>query len=73
MTSEITPRYLTEQETSKLTSIAVQTLRNNRYERKGIPFHKLGESVRYAVEDIESYMQDNKVELKSEPQNDNQN
>jgi hypothetical protein len=70
---EITPKYLTEQETAIYTSIAVQTLRNNRYERKGLPFFKLGKSVRYAVEDIERYMKKNRVELIRESQNDSQN
>ena len=58
-------KYLTEKKTSIRTSIPVQTLRNKRHEKKGIPFIKFGKSVRYAVEDIEYFMEYHTVEVKN--------
>ncbi len=55
-------RYLTEKQVSRLTSTPLRTLRNNRYLRKGLPFYKIGGSVKYSVKDIEEYMQSHKTE-----------
>ncbi|MFC1512221.1 helix-turn-helix transcriptional regulator [Candidatus Latescibacterota bacterium] len=47
-----TPQYLNEKEVSKVTGIALSSLRNQRFERRGIPYYKVGRSVRYKVEDV---------------------
>jgi hypothetical protein len=61
-----TPRiYLTEKEVAQLTKRAVQTLRNERCQGKGIPWLKLGpgkrSSVRYLWEDVVAFMEHHRV------------
>ncbi len=46
-------RYLNEREVSRLTGIAVSTLRNDRHLRRGFPYLKIGKrSVRYISSDV---------------------
>ena len=49
--------YLNEREISKLTGLSLSTLRNNRSQKRGFPYAKIGKSVRYALQDVENYMQ----------------
>ncbi len=56
------PQYLTERQVSKITSRGIQTLRNERSLRKGIPFVKLGRAVRYNLADVVEYMESRKVQ-----------
>ena len=58
---KISPVYLTEKDVSILTSFALSTLRNARFNRKGIPYHKIGRSCRYKLDDVLSYMDNHKV------------
>jgi predicted DNA-binding transcriptional regulator AlpA len=51
-----TPIWLTEKQVALLTSLSVSTLRNHRQRRMGIPYVKLGRSVRYALRAVEEYM-----------------
>ena len=53
----------TTKETARLIDQAEQTLHNNRLQRKGLPYVKLGKSIRYALEDILKYISDNKVQF----------
>lgn len=53
---EPTPIWLTEKQVALLTSLSVSTLRNHRQRRMGIPYAKLGRSVRYALRAVEEYM-----------------
>lgn len=41
---------------------AVQSLRNERFLRKGCPYIKLGRSVRYLQSDIQAYISKNRVD-----------
>jgi len=50
------PKYLREQETSKISRRAVQTLRNDRHHGRGIPYIKNGRSVLYRLDDILKYL-----------------
>ena len=59
---ETTALYLTETETSELTSIPLSTLRNHRFERRGLPYIKLNRSVRYKTTDVVEYMDARRVE-----------
>ena len=54
-------KYLTEKETSHLTSMALPTLRNNRHMGRGIPYCKVGRSVRYCWQDIIDFMEARKI------------
>ena len=54
-------RFITEVEVSSITSLSVQTLRNNRFLGKGIPYVKAGRSVRYLYQDVIAYMEDRRI------------
>jgi len=49
-------QYLTELEVAQMTKIALSTLRNHRFRGVGIPYHKIGRSVRYRLSDVLEYM-----------------
>jgi len=53
-----TPRYLTEKEVAKFTSISIQTLRNWRHRGQGPKYHKpTPRVVRYRLDDVERFME----------------
>lgn len=54
-------KYLNEVEVSKMLGISLSTLRSNRSKKKGLPFIKIGRSVRYRLSDIQKYMEEHKV------------
>lgn len=53
--------YLTEVEVSEITRLKLPTLRNHRHLSRGIPYIKIGRSVRYDPADVEAYMQKNRI------------
>lgn len=55
-------QYMTEQEVSKITGLAVQTLRNYRFQNRGFPYCKVGRSVRYRLADVLSFMESHKIQ-----------
>ena len=55
------PRYVSEKEVSKITGLALPTLRNWRFKRIGISYSKVGRSVRYSMSDVLDYMDSRKV------------
>lgn len=55
-------QLLDEKETALTVKKAVQTLRNDRHNNRGLPYIKLGRSVRYSMEDIEKYVAARKIE-----------
>ena len=56
-----TNRYLNEIEVSQLTGFALSTLRNKRFSGEGIPYIKVGRSVRYNYQDVIDYMEKRKI------------
>jgi len=60
-----TPRLITEKELSQITGRALSTLRNDRHRARGIPYLKLGRSVRYNLEDVYKYLKSKKIETES--------
>ena len=54
-------KYVNEFEVSRLIGRAVQTLRNDRFLGKGLPYVKFGRSVRYALSDVASFMESRKI------------
>lgn len=56
------PHYVSEKEVSRITGLALSTLRNWRFKRTGMTYIKLGRSVRYAMEDVLHYMESRKVQ-----------
>jgi hypothetical protein len=55
------PTYLNEKQVSEITKLALPTLRNNRFQRKGIPYCKVGRAIRYNMEDVIKYMESRKI------------
>jgi len=54
-------KYLTTREVEALTGIKKQTLVNNRSKKKGIPYSKVGKSIRYNINDVLKYMEEHKI------------
>ncbi len=50
------PQYLTEKQVAEITGFALSTLRNNRFLQRGIPYVKVGKSVRYKLGDVIAFM-----------------
>ena len=55
-------KALTEKQVAEILCQSVQTLRNHRFLGKGVPYVKIGRSVRYLVEDVERYLQKRRIE-----------
>ena len=53
--------WLTERETSEMTGISRSTLQKHRFYGKGIPYVKIGSSIRYSVKAIKAFMDANTV------------
>ena len=54
-------QLLTEKEVSSLLKSALQSLRNDRSKGRGLPYYKLGKSVRYSLADIDNYLSARKI------------
>ena len=57
-------QYLTEQEVSVITHRALSTLRNDRFNRRGISYCKVGKSVRYSLGDVIVFMESRRIETR---------
>ena len=55
-------KYITEKEVAHITGRALQSLRNDRFLRRGIPYIKMGRSVRYSYGDVIAFMESRKIE-----------
>ena len=53
--------YIKEKEVARITGRALPTLRNDRHHRRGIPYCKIGRSVRYCIDDVIAYMEAHKI------------
>jgi Helix-turn-helix domain len=60
------PRYIDEQEVARITGRALSTLRNDRFCRKGIPYYKVGRSVRYRLDDVVQFMESCRIQTNCE-------
>jgi hypothetical protein len=58
---QLAPVYLTEKEVSVMTKRGLQTLRNERFNSRGIAYVKLERSVRYNLLDVIQYMESRKI------------
>jgi hypothetical protein len=54
-------KYIDEQEVAGITGRALSTLRNERFNRRGIPYYKVGRSVRYKLEDVIGFMEAHRI------------
>ncbi len=53
--------YITERDVSRITSRALSTLRNDRFNGRGIPYYKIGSSIRYSRTDVINFMETRKI------------
>ena len=54
-------KFINENQVSGITGLSVPTLRNWRFQGKGIPYVKAGRSVRYQYQDVIAYMEARRV------------
>lgn len=54
-------KYVDEKVVSRITGRALPTLRNDRFNRRGIPYCKISRSVRYRLSDVIDYMESRKI------------
>lgn len=55
-------KLVKEEIVADLTGLALSTLRNARHVGIGIPYHKLGRSVRYNLIDVEKYVARHRID-----------
>jgi len=55
-------RFLTEKEVKQITNRALSSLRNDRHLNRGIPYVKIGRSVRYELDDVLKFMRSRKIQ-----------
>ena len=58
-----TSSWLDDRTVARLTGISVHTLRAHRQKRTGIAYAKIGRSVRYALVDVEAFMNAHRVTI----------
>jgi hypothetical protein len=56
-------QFLTARQVQELTGISAQSLANQRHLRKGIPYHKVGGSIRYRWADVLAFMDSCRIDL----------
>ena len=57
-------RWIEEKPVSKITGRALQSLRNDRSLNRGIPYYKIGKSVRYKESEVREWMERHRVETR---------
>lgn len=60
--SHVQDRFVSDKEVAKITGRAVQTLRNDRFHKQGIPYCKLGRLCRYKLSDVIAYCESKRIE-----------
>lgn len=55
-------RLLNEKQVAELTGIGVQTLRNSRCRRRGLPYVKISKSIRYQLADILAFIEGRRID-----------
>jgi len=53
---------INEHQAAAIFSKSVQSLRNERFLKKGCPYVKIGRSVRYLLSDIRDYLKKNRID-----------
>lgn len=63
-------KWIGEKEVAAMTGRKLPTLRNDRFLGRGLPYSKMGKSVRYAIEDVVAYMEARRVSTSDAPRRD---
>jgi len=58
-----TNALLTTEEVANMTGLSEETLAQRRSQRRGIPYLKIGRSVRYALADVQAYLEGCRVSV----------
>lgn len=58
---KVIPVWITEKDVAKITAISLSKLRSDRFYGRGIPYSKIGKSVRYSLSNVEEFMQKHSV------------
>jgi len=59
---QLEQQYIDEREVSRLIKRALSSLRNDRFQGKGLPYRKFGRSVRYNREEVINFMESRKID-----------
>ena len=59
-------QIVNETRVAEIMDVAVQTLRNWRFQRKGPPYIKFGRSVRYSLSDVKQYISKHHIDPEKE-------
>lgn len=57
----MTKFLLTEKQVAKRTNLSLSKIQQDRFKGLGLPYVKIGRSVRYLEEDINNFISDNRV------------
>ena len=57
----IAKKLLSDKDVEVLYGLNARTLQRNRVDKIGLPYHKIGKLVKYHVDDIEKYLEQNRV------------
>ena len=57
---------LDEKQLAKIINRSVRTLRNDRCQGRGLPYVKIGGSIRYSLADVERYLKRRRINPESE-------
>jgi len=63
--------FMNEYEAAEWTGFPVQTLRNNRWLGKGLPYIKFGRTVRYSRQDVLNFLKKHEIQPKGGNTDDN--
>ena len=55
-------KFLTTRQVNEMTGIAQQTLANARHRGRGIPYSKIGASIRYALTDVLNFLESHRID-----------
>ena len=60
-TSQEPQKWLNEREVAEMLSISLSKLRQDRFYGRGLPYSKFGKAVRYALRDVQKFMEGLKI------------
>ncbi|MBF0510158.1 MAG: helix-turn-helix domain-containing protein [Deltaproteobacteria bacterium] len=55
------PQWLDDKQVAEMTGLGLQTLRNHRFTRQGMPYAKIGKTVRYRLDDVVRFMDAHRI------------
>ena len=59
------PKFINEEKLSELNGKSISTLQQDRWRGIGVPYYKIGGSVRYSKTDVQNYLDDVRIETKN--------